>query len=46
VGEGRAARKIEAAVERAVVERKVTRDLGGELSTRAVGEWMADAVAR
>ena len=44
--EARAARKIESAVERAVAERKVTRDLGGELSTRQAGEWIADVVAR
>jgi 3-isopropylmalate dehydrogenase len=46
LGEKTAAQAIERAVERAVKSRRVTRDLGGELSTRACGEWVADAVAQ
>jgi 3-isopropylmalate dehydrogenase len=46
VGEAAAARKLEAAVARAVTEKQVTRDLGGELSTRQCGEWVANVVAQ
>jgi 3-isopropylmalate dehydrogenase len=46
LGEARAAERLERAVERAVREGKVTRDLGGTLSTRACGGFVADAVAQ
>ncbi len=46
IGEAGAARKIEAAVARAVKEKHTTRDLGGDLSTRQCGEWVADVVAK
>jgi 3-isopropylmalate dehydrogenase len=44
VGENDAAKRLEAAVARAVAEKQVTRDLGGELSTRQCGEWVANVV--
>jgi 3-isopropylmalate dehydrogenase len=40
------AQKISRAVEKAVREGVVTRDLGGRSSTREVGEYVADAVAK
>jgi 3-isopropylmalate dehydrogenase len=43
LGETAAKERIEGAVERAVAESQVTRDLGGALSTRACGQWVADA---
>jgi 3-isopropylmalate dehydrogenase len=38
-------RKIEAAVLEAVRQKKTTQDIGGELGTKEVGAWIADAVA-
>jgi 3-isopropylmalate dehydrogenase len=46
LGETAAAEKISQAVARAVQEKYVTRDLGGQLSTRECGEWVADVVAQ
>ncbi|HZS35498.1 MAG TPA: 3-isopropylmalate dehydrogenase [Polyangia bacterium] len=46
LGERAAAAKIERAVERAVVEGHVTRDLGGALSTAECGGFVTDAVAQ
>jgi 3-isopropylmalate dehydrogenase len=46
LGENAAAQKIHAVVARAVEERHTTRDLGGELTTRQCGEWVANAVAQ
>jgi 3-isopropylmalate dehydrogenase len=40
-----AARRIEAAVLKAVRERKITEDLGGRLGTREAGEWIATHAA-
>jgi 3-isopropylmalate dehydrogenase len=44
LGEAAAAARVQAAVARAVAERKTTRDLGGELSTTACGDFVSDAV--
>jgi 3-isopropylmalate dehydrogenase len=44
LGEAAAAARVQAAVTRAVAERQTTRDLGGELSTTACGDFVADAV--
>jgi 3-isopropylmalate dehydrogenase len=46
IGEPAAAARVARAVERAVAERQVTRDLGGELSTEACGRYVADVVAQ
>ncbi len=46
LGEFAAAQHIHAAVLRSVKERQATRDLGGELSTRQCGEWVANVVAK
>jgi len=46
LGENDAARRLENAVAQAVAEKQVTRDLGGELSTRQCGEWVANVVAQ
>jgi 3-isopropylmalate dehydrogenase len=46
LGESRAAEIVERAVEQAVREEKTTRDLGGTLSTRECGEWVANVVAK
>jgi 3-isopropylmalate dehydrogenase len=43
---GAYADRIESAVHDAVSERKTTRDVGGMLGTREVGDWIADRVAR
>ncbi len=40
------ARKIEAAVHAAVVEKKTTGDVGGSLGTRECAKWIAEAVGR
>jgi len=39
-------RRLEAIVARAVTEKKCTRDVGGELGTRAVGDWVLGELAR
>jgi 3-isopropylmalate dehydrogenase len=44
LGEDAAAQKIDRAVARAVAEGQVTPDLGGALSTRACGQFVADVV--
>ena len=44
LGEPAAATRVQAAVARAVTERKTTRDLGGELSTTACGDFVVHAV--
>jgi 3-isopropylmalate dehydrogenase len=44
LGEPAAAARVQAAVARAVAERAVTRDLGGERSTVACGDFVAHAV--
>jgi 3-isopropylmalate dehydrogenase len=44
IGEPAAAARVERAVARAVAENEVTRDLGGTLSTKACGEFVANAV--
>ena len=46
LGEPAAAARVQAAVARVVRERKVTRDLGGELSTSACGDSVVDAVEK
>jgi tartrate dehydrogenase/decarboxylase/D-malate dehydrogenase len=46
LGERDAAARVQSAVAAMVRKRKVTRDLGGELSTRQCGEWVADVVAK
>jgi isocitrate/isopropylmalate dehydrogenase len=46
IDEPEAAIRVERAVERAVAERRLTRDLGGELSTSGCGHFVAEAVAR
>jgi 3-isopropylmalate dehydrogenase len=46
LGEDTAAALVERAVDRVVVERRVTRDLGGDLSTSACGGSVADVVAQ
>ncbi len=46
LGEHAVAARIDQAVARAVVEKQVTRDLGGTLTTVQCGAWVADAVAR
>jgi 3-isopropylmalate dehydrogenase len=38
-------RRLEAIVARAVEEKKCTRDVGGELGTRAVGDWVMNELA-
>lgn len=40
------ARMLEGAVKAAIRERKTTADLGGELGTKEVGDWLAEFVAR
>ncbi len=45
LGEESAATRIEAAVERVVKESRVTRDLGGKLSTQECGKSVLDALA-
>ena len=39
-------RRLEAIVGRAIAEKKCTRDVGGELGTRAVGDWVLGELAR
>jgi 3-isopropylmalate dehydrogenase len=39
-------RRLEQIVERAIAENKCTRDVGGELGTRAVGDWVLGELAR
>jgi 3-isopropylmalate dehydrogenase len=46
IGEPDAAARIHAAVARAVREQKVTRDLGGQLSTSACGDFVAHGVTQ
>jgi 3-isopropylmalate dehydrogenase len=46
LGEGAAGALVERAVERAIAEGKVTRDLGGSLSTAECGGFVADVVAK
>jgi 3-isopropylmalate dehydrogenase len=38
--------RLEGIVARAVAEKKCTRDVGGELGTRAVGDWVLAELAR
>jgi 3-isopropylmalate dehydrogenase len=38
--------RLERIVARAIEEKKCTRDVGGELGTRAVGDWVLDELAR
>jgi 3-isopropylmalate dehydrogenase len=38
-------RRLEAIVARAVTEKKCTKDVGGELGTRAVGDWVMNELA-
>jgi 3-isopropylmalate dehydrogenase len=45
LGCGEAARKIEAAVLEAVRQKKATQDIGGNLGTKEVGEWIAGRIA-
>lgn len=40
------AEKIEAAVLKAVQQKKTTADVGGTLGTKEAGEWVAEQVAR
>jgi len=44
LGYAREAARIEAAVRRSIEERRTTPDLGGELGTSAVGDWLSQAV--
>jgi 3-isopropylmalate dehydrogenase len=46
LGEARAAGALERAVERAVLEGQTTKDLGGALTTRQCGEYVANVVAK
>jgi 3-isopropylmalate dehydrogenase len=39
------ARRVEAAVEYALLENRTTPDLGGSLSTEQVGDFICDAIA-
>jgi 3-isopropylmalate dehydrogenase len=39
-------KRLEAIVARAVAEKKCTRDVGGELGTRAVGDWVMNELGR
>ena len=39
-------KRLEALVARAVAEGKCTRDVGGELGTKAVGDWIVSELAR
>ena len=45
LGLSREAGKIEAAVLDAVAQKKTTPDIGGNMGTREVGEWVASRVA-
>jgi len=45
IGWSQEVRAMEAAVRAAIRENKTTADLGGSLSTRQVGDWLADQVA-
>jgi 3-isopropylmalate dehydrogenase len=38
-------RRLEAIVSRAIAEKKCTRDVGGELGTRAVGDWVLNELS-
>jgi 3-isopropylmalate dehydrogenase len=38
--------RLEGTVARAIAEKKCTRDVGGELGTRAVGDWVLGELAR
>jgi 3-isopropylmalate dehydrogenase len=38
-------RRLESIVARAIVEKKCTRDVGGELGTKAVGDWVLNELA-
>ena len=38
-------RRLEGLVARAIAEKKCTRDVGGELGTRAVGDWVVSELA-
>jgi 3-isopropylmalate dehydrogenase len=38
--------RLERIVARAVAERKCTKDVGGELGTKAVGDWVLGELAR
>jgi isocitrate/isopropylmalate dehydrogenase len=44
LGRREAAERVEAAVKRAVLERMVTRDLGGALSTSACADYVIDGL--
>jgi 3-isopropylmalate dehydrogenase len=46
VGAAEAALMIERAIRAAIVEDVVTRDLGGQHGTRAVGDWIAEWIRR
>ena len=39
-------RRLEAIVSRAIAEKRCTPDVGGELGTRAVGDWVMSELAR
>lgn len=45
-GADEAARRVDGAVDRAIAEGIVTADLGGSKTTREVGDWIAEEVAR
>jgi isocitrate/isopropylmalate dehydrogenase len=38
-------KRLETIVGRAIAEKKCTRDVGGELGTRAVGDWVMNELA-
>jgi 3-isopropylmalate dehydrogenase len=38
-------RRLESIVARAIAEKKCTRDVGGELGTKAVGDWVLNELA-
>ena len=42
VGSPEAALMVERAIRAAIVEDRVTRDLGGDYTTREVGDWIAE----
>jgi 3-isopropylmalate dehydrogenase len=44
LGYAREAARVDAAVRRAIAERRTTPDLGGSLTTDDVGDWICDAL--
>jgi len=46
IGYGDAADRVEAAVRAAIAERRLTPDLGGSLTTAAVGDWVCEHIVR